>query len=176
MTHSNRYLKFRTACAIVLFTIVGMACTERFWLAQAADATLKISDPVFEQQVKPFLKQNCVRCHNEENSMAGVRVDSLDAGLTEEKHIRQWESMRGRIAKGTMPPKGQPQPTSAERQPIVDWINKNLEIARLRPSPKNGMVRRLTVAQYRNTLKELLHLEDDLTEALPPDAVSKTAS
>ena len=29
--------------------------------------------------------------------------------------------------------------------------------------PKNGGVRRLTVAQYRNTLRELLLLEEDLT-------------
>ena len=39
--------------------------------------------------------------------------------------------------------------------------------------PKNGGARRLTVAQYRNTLRELLLLEDDLTEVLPPDAVSR---
>src|SRR5208337_733701 len=33
--------------------------------------------------------------------------------------------------------------------------------------------RRLTVAQYRNTLQELLGLEDDLTKGVPPDAVSR---
>jgi hypothetical protein len=53
------------------------------------------------------------------------------------------------------------------------WIGNALEVARLRPAPKNGLVRRLTVAQYRNTLRELLMLEDDLTGGLPRDAVSK---
>ena len=48
-----------------------------------------------------------------------------------------------------------------------------MELARSRPTPKNGSVRRLTVAQYRNTLRELLLLEDDLAEVLPPDAVSR---
>ena len=38
---------------------------------------------------------------------------------------------------------------------------------------KNGLVRRLTVAQYRNTLRELLLIDNDLTSVLPPDAVSK---
>ena len=37
----------------------------------------------------------------------------------------------------------------------------------------NGVVRRLTVAQYRNTLRELLRLEDNLADVLPPDAVSR---
>ncbi len=72
-----------------------------------------------------------------------------------------------------MPPKGLPQPAPAERDQIVAWITQALEVARLRPAPKNGVVRRLTVAQYRNTLKELLQLDDDVTAGLPPDAVSR---
>ena len=104
--------------------------------------------------------------------MAGVRVDSLDSSF-DERHIRAWEGMQHRISKGTMPPKGQPQPTEAERKQVSEWIGKSLEAARLRPAPKNGLVRRLTVSQYKNTLRELLQLDDDVAEALPPDAVSK---
>lgn len=103
--------------------------------------------------------------------MSGVRVDQLDTSM-EERHLRLWETIRKRISEGTMPPKGQPQPSPVERQRMVEWITHSLEAARLRPSPKNGLVRRLTVAQYRNTLRELLLIDDDLTEALPPDAVS----
>ena len=128
-------------------------------------------DRMFEQTVQPFLEKNCVRCHNDETSMAGVRVNQLGAGM-EDRQIGVWEGVRHRVETGTMPPKGQPQPSSAERQAITAWITQSLETARLRPGPKNGLVRRLTVAQYRNTLRELLHLEDDLTEALPPDAIS----
>ena len=72
-----------------------------------------------------------------------------------------------------MPPEDEPQPTAAERKQIDEWIARALEAARSRPTPKNGGARRLTVAQYRNTLRELLLLEDDLTEVLPPDAVSR---
>ncbi|MEO8453177.1 MAG: DUF1587 domain-containing protein, partial [Gemmatimonadota bacterium] len=66
-----------------------------------------------------------------------------------------------------------PQPTPAERERVVAWIDQALEAARMRPAPKNGLVRRLTVPQYGNTLRELLLIEDDLTTGLPPDAVSK---
>ena len=34
-------------------------------------------------------------------------------------------------------------------------------------------MRRLTVAQYRNTLRDLLGLQEDLTDSLPPDGLSK---
>ena len=105
-------------------------------------------------------------------STAGIRVDQLDAKL-EDRHIPAWEAIRNRIRAGTMPPKGLPQPSSADRQRMVEWIENALEVARLRPAPKNGLVRRLTVSQYRNTLRELLLLDDDLTGGLPPDAISK---
>ena len=125
----------------------------------------------FDESVKPFLEQNCLKCHNVDNSTAGVRVDQLGPKL-EDQHVRLWESIRHRVEEGSMPPKGLPQPSPEARQKIVSWINQSLETARARPAPQNGIVRRLTVAQYRNTLRDLLKLDDDLTEILPPDAIS----
>ncbi|MEO8658972.1 MAG: DUF1592 domain-containing protein [Bryobacteraceae bacterium] len=140
-------------------------------MAQTTGAPAAL-EPSFEQYVKPFLTQNCAKCHNADNGTAGVRVDQLDAKV-EDRQVPTWEAIRHRIHAGTMPPKGLPQPASADRDRMVTWIGNALEMARLRPAPKNGVVRRLTVAQYRNTLRELLLLEDDLTAALPPDAISK---
>ncbi|HEY2250831.1 MAG TPA: DUF1592 domain-containing protein, partial [Planctomycetaceae bacterium] len=60
-----------------------------------------------------------------------------------------------------------------QRKTLDEWITRSIDAARSRPTPKNGSVRRLTVAQYRNTIRDLLGLEDDLTGALPPDAISK---
>jgi mono/diheme cytochrome c family protein len=157
------------ALAAILFA--GLALTTHFLRAQT-DSAAKSLEPSFEQVVKPFFKKNCMTCHNTETSTAGVRVDQLDTSL-EDRQIKTWEAIRHRVQEGTMPPKGLPQPTSAERQQVVAWITQALEVARLRPAPKNGLVRRLTIAQYRNTLRELLHLEDDVTAGLPPDAMSK---
>ena len=169
MTSSHRQPRLASICALSLLTALG---TARFWPAQAAETAASTLAPEFDKTVKPFLQKNCVTCHQADAATAGVRVDQLDASLSD-AHIRVWEGIEHRVKTGTMPPKGLPQPTAAERQLIVQWIEKGLGVARLRPAPKNGLVRRLTVAQYRNTLRELLHLEDDLTEALPPDAVSK---
>jgi len=172
MNSSIQWSRFRTLSALALLSCAGIAWTARFLSAQNASTTPQNLQPSFDQHVKPFLQQNCVKCHNADTMTAGVRVDHLDAGL-DEKHIRLWEAIRHRVGDGTMPPKGLPQPGSAERQQVTEWITRGLDIARSRPSPKNGMVRRLTVSQYRNTLRELLMLDDDLTDGLPPDAISK---
>ncbi|MBL8228142.1 MAG: DUF1592 domain-containing protein [Bryobacterales bacterium] len=151
-------------------TIATAASTQAH--AQAKSPGTASLAPAFEQQIAPFFKQNCMRCHNADLAISGVRVDHLNADL-EDRHLKLWEAIRHRVTDGTMPPKGQPQPSPADRDRVAAWITQALDAARLRPTPKNGLVRRLTVAQYRNTLRELLHLEDDLTEILPPDAISK---
>lgn len=140
--------------------------------AEAAATDGTTLEASFEHQIQPFLKQHCMQCHNEDTSMSGIRVDQLD-GRMEDRRLRLWSAVRRRIEKGTMPPAGMPQPTAEERRKMVEWISGAIEVARLRPAPKNGIVRRLTVAQYGNTLQELLGLEDDLTDILPPDAVSE---
>ncbi|MBL8237513.1 MAG: DUF1592 domain-containing protein [Bryobacterales bacterium] len=152
--------------------ILAAALLPAAWYSHAADTNPKSLEPAFTHSVKPFLTQYCQRCHNVDNMISGVRVDHLDASL-DDRHIRLWEAIRHRVNDGTMPPKGMAQPTAEERRKIGDWTSSAIGIARLRPSPKNGLVRRLTVAQYRNTLRELLNLEDDLTEALPPEAISR---
>jgi cytochrome c5 len=155
-----------------LALFAGIAWTTRHWVAQAAPTAPNPNQAAFEKMVKPFFDQNCMLCHNTDTATAGIRVDQLDASF-EDRQIRAWEAIRTKVGDGTMPPEGMPQPTAAERKQMVDWITENIEAARVRVAPKNGLVRRLTVAQYRNTLQELLMLEDDLTKGVPPDAVSR---
>src|SRR3954451_23443314 len=124
--------------ALALLCFCGITLAAHFLLAQAANAQTangqRALEPSFEQMVKPFFAQNCIGCHNAELSTAGIRVDQLDANL-EDRHLHVWEAIRRRVRDGSMPPKVLPQPTSAERQRMVEWVTQALEIARLRPAP-----------------------------------------
>ena len=132
-----------------MLSLLGVAWTARSTQAQEADGTPVALETSFEQHVKPFLKQNCFQCHNTDTAISGVRVDQLDAAL-EDRHIRLWEAVRRKIGDETMPPKGAPQPAGAERQRMVEWITQALEVARSRPTPTNGIVRRLMRTAERN--------------------------
>ena len=157
---------------VTLLGLGGTVWTVRTLKAFATPPAPVVNQQTFDEKIKPFLKQNCMNCHNTETGTAGVRVDTLTPAF-EDRHLALWESMARRINSGSMPPKGLPQPSVEDRKFVADWINLGIEAAKQRPTPKNGVVRRLTVTQYRNTLKELLQLEDDLTDRLPPDAISK---
>ncbi len=150
---------------LVLFSCVLFAAS-----VHADDATSL--ETAFPKEVRPFLQKYCADCHNADEMTSGVRVDHLDAKL-EDRRLKLWEGIQRVVQSGKMPPKEEDQPTEPERKALLGWIDRGLDMARSRPTPKNGGARRLTVAQYRNTLRELLLLDDELTETLPPDAVSK---
>lgn len=148
-----------------LLPIVGMFALCGFSFGQGAN-------PGFQDQVKPFLQKYCQRCHHADKPTSGIRVDNLDPAF-EERQIKLWQGIVHQTVHGAMPPEGAKQPGEGEKKQVIAWIEKGIAQARLRPTPRNGSARRLTVSQYRNTLKELLALEDNLADTLPPDAVSK---
>ncbi|NIP91986.1 MAG: DUF1587 domain-containing protein, partial [Akkermansiaceae bacterium] len=53
----------------------------------------------------------------------------------------------------------------------MEWIAEALREGERKVRAKNGSVRRLTVAQYHNTLRDLLGVEDRLADALPADGI-----
>jgi len=172
MGSSTNWLRIRAAFAVSLAVLASAALSVHFLTAQTAPDGQRAMESSFQQTVRPFFQKNCQGCHNSDLGTAGVRTDQLDASLADHQ-MKTWEAIRGRLKAGTMPPKGMPQPAAAEREQVVAWITQALEVARLRPAPKNGVIRRLTVAQYRNTLRELLQIDDDVSAGLPPDGVSK---
>lgn len=126
----------------------------------------------FSAHVQPLLRKYCLDCHNADNMESGVRVDHLTGGA-EEAHLKLWSAILKQLDGEKMPPQDAMQPSAAERKGLTEWIQQSLTSARSRPTPRNGSVRRLTVAQYRNTLRDLLGLQEDLTDSLPPDGISK---
>lgn len=158
--------------AIVTLAVVASA-QGRADEGQAAPATPGTSvEKTFNEQVRPLLAKYCLRCHNPDMMKSGVRVDHLNDAL-EDRHLFLWQGILKQVAEAAMPPEDELQPSDEERRLLVEWIPRAIALARSRNTQKNGSVRRLTVSQYRNTLKDLLGLEEDLTDILPPDALSK---
>ena len=170
--------RFSTTTAVLVLTLtMHIRCVST--IAADTDAQKVASTEIsqvttqsFQEQMHPLLTTFCVRCHNEEKSTSGIRVDHL-TGALKEQHLFLWKDILKQVANESMPPEDEPQPTVDQRQRMVEWIERALIDVKRRISEKNGSVRRLTVAQYRNTLKTLLQIDDELTDILPPDAVSK---
>ena len=99
-------------------------------------------------------------------------MDILDASL-EDKQLFLLKHVLKQLKEGSMPPKKARQPSAEERKVVLEWVSEVLRAGERKVRARNGSVRRLTVEQYHNTLRDLLGVEDLLAKALPADGVSK---
>lgn len=165
--------------ARILLAWIGVAAARTSSGQQAVPAPAAVAEPAatqidqkFQSFVRPLLTRHCLRCHNADNMKSGIRVDQLNSSPTD-RHLFLWRDIQKQIDDGSMPPEKEPQPTDQEREALSEWIGQAMTAALVRNTQKNGSVRRLTVPQYRNTLRDLLGLDEDLTESLPPDGISR---
>ncbi len=126
----------------------------------------------FRETVQPVLKRYCYRCHGAKKMKSGVRIDILDGSL-EDKQLFLLKHVHKQLVDEAMPPEDERQPGMEERKMVTEWVAQALREGERKVRAKNGSVRRLTVAQYHNTLRDLLGVEDRLADLLPADGFSK---
>ncbi len=72
-----------------------------------------------------------------------------------------------------MPPKSKPRPPEKDLRALTEWIGGRAEAAAARRAAEGRTVlRRLNRVEYENTVRELLGVEVDLQEMLPPDTAA----
>ena len=176
MNHNSplSFAKFQRPLGMLPLAVIVLTWTASAQEVPAppSNANAVAEEAAFKRSVVPLLQKYCVRCHNADNMESGIRVDHLTAAL-DDRDVPLWKGILKQVADGEMPPADEPQFSTDQSKSLTEWITRAMNAARSRPVPKNGSVRRLTVAQYRNTLRDLLGLQEDLTDALPPDGISK---
>jgi cytochrome c5 len=119
-----------------------------------------------------FFKQHCVKCHGPDKQKAKLRLDTLAWKPSDNDNIELWQEIIDRVDSGEMPPKGEPKPSQESRTAILSLLQKRVVDAASSNKPKQVLLRRLNRAQYRNTIRDLLHIDvtvNDPTEAFPAD-------
>jgi mono/diheme cytochrome c family protein len=174
MTHRLRSLSFVAILAPLSAWLLwdDLSTADDKPVVGVTETEVSADEKEFQEFVKPLIRQHCVRCHNVDNMKSGIRVDQLSA-TPEDRQLFLWKDILKQVEDGAMPPEEEPQPTDDERKKLTEWIQRTMTAAMARNTQRNGSVRRLTVSQYRNTLRDLLGLDEDLTEVLPPDGISK---
>ncbi|MFP6738623.1 MAG: DUF1587 domain-containing protein, partial [Planctomycetota bacterium] len=159
--------------AVLLISLVGASgigfCLEEEGESAPAEGQLESR---YRESVRPVLEKYCFRCHGPKKKKSGVRVDILDGSL-EDKQLFLLKHMLKQLEEGAMPPKKERQPSADERKVVLEWVGQALRAGERKTRARNGTVRRLTVEQYHNTLRDLLGVEDLLAKALPADGISK---
>jgi hypothetical protein len=135
----------------------------------------EVSAPAADD-ARPFLKQHCYECHGAEKQKANLRLDTLGFDFSDVENLKTWQDVLDRLRDGEMPPAKQPQPEPTDKARVIDTLTTSLDAAyaKAAAAAAKPVIRRLNRIELRNTLRDLLYLEQPLFRNLgipkPEDA------
>ena len=122
---------------------------------------------------RQFLKEHCLACHGADEAKGDLRLDRLDADVSQPTTFERWRGIVSRVQSGEMPPKGEPRPDAKQVADVVKRISARLdEAAAKRRSEGRVVLRRLNRVEYENTVRDLFDVNVSVKDLLPEDAVS----
>jgi hypothetical protein len=124
----------------------------------------------FRRDIRPILEQYCFDCHADGANKGNVAFDEMkfDHGFADSREL-WWKALKN-LRAGLMPPNKKPQPTSAQKEQIVQWIKSSVfESQPADPDPGRVTVRRLNRVEYHNTVRDLLGVDYDTQAEFPAD-------
>lgn len=125
-------------------------------------------------QHQSLLRDHCGKCHGEQQQEGNFRVDDLPLTITTLESAERWQKVLNQLNSGDMPPDDEKQPDGVAKTNFLDDLAHVMVAARKSLGDQHGVItmRRLNRREYRNTLRELLGVEINVSE-LPPDTASE---
>ncbi|HET6246251.1 MAG TPA: DUF1592 domain-containing protein [Tepidisphaeraceae bacterium] len=122
----------------------------------------------YKSEVQPFISTYCIRCHGEKKKKNGVTFEYAIRTPASPSFRSLWKRASDKINSRDMPPDDEDkQPSAEERQVMVQWIAGMKYL-----SPKDPglfVIRRLSKAEYGNTLHDLFGVDPQIVHELPDD-------
>jgi hypothetical protein len=145
-------------CVLPAAGILITACTQA-WAFQ------NVSSPP-----RALVTRYCVGCHNQKLKTANIGLDTADAD-----HVfnsaETWEKVIAKLRSRSMPPAGMPRPENATYDSVVRWLESELDreaAKHFNPGRPAGL-HRLNRTEYANAVRDLIGIEVDSADLLPPD-------
>jgi len=167
-----RYL-VRPARCVRAFQIAVLAASVGAVSAKLNEAELADK---FTTQVRPFVENYCVKCHDQETRKGDLDLSPFTTMDSVVKDFPHWELVLERLQNGEMPPaKSKQQPSEEIRKGIVDWIQdfRQVEARKYAGDPGPVLPRRLSNAEYDYTIRDLTGVDLNPTRAFPVDPANQ---
>ena len=132
-------------------------------------------DQQFEQTVKPFVGKYCVGCHSGKMAPAQFDLKSYTTMDRVTDDFARWALLAERLKAKEMPPKPMPAPPADEVQQVIDWVAavRGEEIRKADGDPGVVMARRLSNAEYDNTIRDLTGVDMRVARQFPVDPANQ---
>ena len=121
----------------------------------------------FAQSIRPVLTRNCASCHTARSRMNFLKAENAK-GIEANRGL--WRSVAAQLRNRTMPPV-ESKLTEEERLRTVVWVEDYLRKTACSAGEFAGApaLRRLNRREYRNTVRDLLGVDYNVSELFPND-------
>ncbi|ADB18164.1 Protein of unknown function DUF1592 [Pirellula staleyi DSM 6068] len=159
-------MKYALRFALILWVTVAAILSEPSVAGEPPRATI----PASHHQV---LRAHCQKCHAKSKAEGAFRIDDLPLTITTLETAERWQKILNALNSGEMPPEGEKQLENEVKADLLDQLANTMVAARKTLADQGGVItmRRLNRREYRNSLRELLGVEINVSE-LPSDVGS----
>lgn len=131
------------------------------------------AEPVaeFRTRVQPVLAAHCTQCHGGAKPEAKLNLAGPRTAEQLRAEAAHWLRVAERVEAGSMPPAEEKPLSAAEKQVIVGWIRGELTswLASTQLRDGRSRIRRLSRAEYANTMHDLFGFRPAVVRYLPGD-------
>lgn len=134
-------------------------------------ATTAAAHAVISERHRGLLQTHCLKCHGPESQEGKFRVDTLPFAMNDIETAERWQKILNALNSGEMPPADEKPLDNKAKTDFLDELANAMVSARKSLGDQHGVItmRRLNRREYRNTLRELLGVEINVSE-LPADS------
>jgi mono/diheme cytochrome c family protein len=135
--------------------------------ASAHEAHRADAEKTFKEKVDPFVNKYCVSCHGPRPE-AGINLLSALRNPGAASSFLHWKKAVANVKVHDMPPDHADKiPNDEERRQFIAWIGKLKYLAQR--DPGLFVIRRLSKAEYGNTLHDLYGVDPMIADSLPEE-------
>jgi len=150
-------------------------CALALMLMESVEAGVfsrKEKDVSFEKEALPIMRKYCFDCHNETKHKGDLSLEAFKTVESIRGDRKHWELVLKNVRSGEMPPEKKPQPTQAERDLLVKFVEQQIfRVDASKPDPGRVTIRRLNRAEYNNTIRDLVGVQFHPADDFPADDV-----
>ena len=121
-------------------------------LTLATLGMLPVSADEFAHEIKPFIDQYCLECHGGDKVKGEIDFTLIQSDV--DSHFESWENVVERLKENDMPPEEKAQPSQEAKEQVYRWYEERF-VRSVEAQPGVFRPRRLSAAEYRNTLESL---------------------
>lgn len=158
-------------CALILSLV--SPCLAEIDGESADEAALRAdARKIFKENVEPFVKAYCTRCHGGGRAKANVNLEVALKDPGRGAAFLHWKKAVANVKVHDMPPEdAAKQPTDEERLQFIEWIGKLKYLSPKNPGP--FVIRRLSKVEYANTLHDLYGVNTSIADSIPDEVIGE---